>query len=432
MTRLNDAYTARRALVLEKTSGAAAAQQLREDARNRKVMGGWSEFVDGLNSNKRASVVDALKKYAKAEQERTKDLKEIREEWRESMLESSLSGFFSPISRFSLEQAAKEQYANEAELLSALRAELSDKQAKALAKTIASAGALLVDTENLEASNTDTVFVLEFEGDTQASQVTALSNEVSTILSMPRKPTEVLLKLGSPGGTVTGYGLAAAELNRLVSQGIQLTVCIDQLAASGGYLMACVANKILCSPYAAIGSIGVISQLPNVAERLEREGIDFIQTTAGKWKRTVTPFKKPTEDELAKQQEDIMMVFRQFADTVATNRPNVTIEEVATGEVWFGREAVSRGLVDGLTTSSDYIQGRMQDGAELFLLKQGAPQSELAQLLGTSMQQWGGANNGKLLSGLLQAGEQYQGDMLPQIKALPLNVRFELVKNLLL
>jgi ClpP class serine protease len=142
-------------------------------------------------------------------------------------------------------------------------------------------------------------------------------------------PNEVIMRVTSPGGTVTGYGLASAEMKRLTKAGIKLTVCIDQLAASGGYLMACVADQIFASPYAAIGSIGVVAQQPNFAERLDREGIEFITTTAGKWKRTVTPFSKPSEEDLAKQKEDIKMVYVQFADTVKRNRPHLDIDQVS-------------------------------------------------------------------------------------------------------
>jgi len=228
------------------------------------------------------------------------------------------------------------------------------------------------------------VYVLNFVGDTQASGVAALEKEVSAILGLAMPPNEVIMRVTSPGGTVTGYGLASAEMKRLTKAGIKLTVCIDQLAASGGYLMACVADQIFASPYAAIGSIGVVAQLPNIAERLDREGIEFITTTAGKWKRTVTPFNKPSEEDLAKQKEDIKMVYNQFADTVKRNRPHLDIDQVATGEVWYGSDALSRGLVDALMTSSEYILERIQAGAEVFDLKYKPQKAGIAGLLSAS------------------------------------------------
>merc|ERR1712127_423190 len=150
---------------------------------------------------------------------------------------------------------------------------------------------------------------------------------------MGAKPgDEALVALQSGGGTVTGYGLAAGQLVRLKENGLKLTIAVEQVAASGGYMMACCADKITASPFAVIGSIGVISEVPNVFQRLDREGIEFLTVTAGKYKRTLTPTKKPTDEDFAKTKADIEQVLVLFKDWVKTQRPQLDIESVATGE----------------------------------------------------------------------------------------------------
>jgi hypothetical protein len=136
------------------------------------------------------------------------------------------------------------------------------------------------------------IFIARFPGDVQASQVDTLRQEVTGILlaaAAARQSDdddmmqdEALIVLQSGGGTVTGYGLAAAQLQRLKSAGIPLTIAVEQVAASGGYMMACIADRIVASPFAVLGSIGVISDIPNVYERLKSEGIEFQTVTAGK------------------------------------------------------------------------------------------------------------------------------------------------------
>merc|ERR1719223_2308265 len=182
------------------------------------------------------------------------------------------------------------------------------------------------------------VFVLNFFGDVQASQAEQLREEVTGLLRSAKKERgdEVVLRLNTGGGTVTGYGLAAAQLMRIKDAGLKLTICVEQVAASGGYMMACVADEIVASPFAVLGSIGVISEVPNAYERLQREGIEFQTITAGKFKRTVTPTKKITKEDLAKSTEDIKEIFNLFKGFVASQRPQLDIEDVATADTWFG------------------------------------------------------------------------------------------------
>ena len=203
--------------------------------------------------------------------------------------------------------------------------------------------------------NEETVFVLNFNGDIQASEVEKLKQEVNSILLSESECKEVVLKVESGGGSAYAYGLCAAELKRLVDNEISLTVCIDKVAASGGYLMSCVATKIIAAPWAIVGSIGVIAQLPNFHRLLKKNSIDFEMHTAGAFKRTLTTLGENTEEGREKfksELEDLHLIFKNF---VKEQRPQVDTEVVATGEVWQGEEAVKVGLVDSLETSDNYL-----------------------------------------------------------------------------
>jgi serine protease SohB len=199
------------------------------------------------------------------------------------------------------------------------------------------------------------VYVLDFNGDLRAAAVSALRREITAVLSIARDGDEVVVRLESRGGMVHAYGLASSQLQRIRQQGIDLTVSIDKVAASGGYMMACVANKILSAPFAILGSIGVVAQLPNFHRLLKKHDVDFELITAGDYKRTLTVFGKNTEQGRKKFVEDIEDVHRLFKEFVAEHRPQLDIEQVATGESWFGRRAIERGLVDELITSDEYL-----------------------------------------------------------------------------
>ncbi|MCF6764461.1 protease SohB [Thiotrichales bacterium 19S3-7] len=199
------------------------------------------------------------------------------------------------------------------------------------------------------------VFVLYFDGDIQASQVDSLREEITAILSIATQQDEVVLNLTSPGGTVHGYGLASSQLERIRKANIPLTIVIDKVAASGGYMMASVADKILAAPFAIIGSIGVISQLPNFHRWLENKGIDFEQHTAGQFKRTLTVFGKNTQEGRDKFKEELEEIHRLFKKHIQSFRSQLDVEKVATGEYWLGDDAYQLGLVDEISTSDDYL-----------------------------------------------------------------------------
>lgn len=199
------------------------------------------------------------------------------------------------------------------------------------------------------------LFVLDFYGDIKASATAQLREEITSILTIATPQDEVLVRLESPGGIVPCYGLAASQLMRLRERDIPLIITVDKIAASGGYMMACCATKILAAPYSIIGSIGVVAQLPNFHRLLKKNDIDYEQITAGQYKRTISMFGKNTEAGREKVQEDVNNIHEIFKDFIITNRPCVDIDQVATGEHWHGVQALEHKLVDELVTSDDYL-----------------------------------------------------------------------------
>lgn len=214
------------------------------------------------------------------------------------------------------------------------------------------------------------IFVLDFDGDIRASSVDSLRNEISAVLfsADPDAKDEVLVRLESSGGIVHGYGLAASQLRRLREKGIRLVVAVDKVAASGGYLMACVAEHLIAAPFAVIGSIGVIAQLPNFNRFLKKHEIDFEQVTAGQYKRTLSLFGENTEEgrkKLESELEDMHVLFQKF---VSECRPGLDMEKVSTGEIWYGVRAMDVGLVDEIRTSDDYLV-EQKDEADIYQVR---------------------------------------------------------------
>ncbi|MCY4428251.1 MAG: protease SohB [Halieaceae bacterium] len=205
------------------------------------------------------------------------------------------------------------------------------------------------------------LYVLGFDGDLKASATEDLREEVSTVISVAGEGDEVLLRLESGGGMVHSYGLAASQLQRIRDAGIPLTVAVDRFAASGGYMMACVGERILAAPFAVIGSIGVLAQLPNFHRLLQKANIDFEQLSAGEHKRSVTMFGKNNAEDRAKLQQDLEDTHQLFKEFVTRHRQQVAIDEVSTGEVWYGQRALDQGLVDELKTSDSYIQESLME-----------------------------------------------------------------------
>ena len=199
------------------------------------------------------------------------------------------------------------------------------------------------------------VFVLDFKGDLRASGVAALRDEVTTILAVAAEGDEVLVRLENAGGAPNGHGLGASQLARIRARGIPLTVAVDRIAASGGYMMACVADRILAAPFAIVGSIGAFVMIPNLHRLLEGRGVDVEQFQAGEFKLTVNMLGKPTDEGRAKLQDQLDTIHKLFKDFVAEYRPVLDMERVSTGEFWHGREALDLDLVDEIRTSDDYL-----------------------------------------------------------------------------
>lgn len=211
------------------------------------------------------------------------------------------------------------------------------------------------------------VYVLDFDGDIKASANESLRHEVTALLTLATPRDEVVLRLESGGGMVHSYGLASSQLARIRQAGVPLTVCVDKVAASGGYMMACIGEKILSAPFAVLGSIGVVAQLPNLHRLLRNHDVDVELHTAGEYKRTLTVFGENTEKGREKFQEDLDVTHKLFKNFVVHYRPQLNIDEVATGEVWLGVAALERKLVDEIKTSDEYLAERAR-AADVFHL----------------------------------------------------------------
>ncbi|EMH9951244.1 protease SohB [Acinetobacter baumannii] len=237
-----------------------------------------------------------------------------------------------------------------------------NEQRKKIAQTTASRLELLQLAQQLakeakiRRKNNQKIFVLDFKGDIQASAVENLREEITLILATAKAGRDrVVVRLESPGGMVHGYGLAAAQLVRLRDAGFHLTICVDKVAASGGYMMACIANEIISAPFAVVGSIGVVAQVPNFNRLLKEHNVDYELYTAGQYKRTVTMFGENTPEGKAKFEEELQQTHVLFKHFVEKYRPQLNVDKVATGEHWYGQDALDLNLVDKLQTSDEYL-----------------------------------------------------------------------------
>lgn len=224
------------------------------------------------------------------------------------------------------------------------------------------------------------LFVIDFVGDLQASAGEGLREEITALLTVSEPGDEVLVRVESGGGLVHAYGLAAAQLMRIRSGGLKLTVAVDKVAASGGYMMACVADRIIAAPFAVLGSIGVIAQLPNFHRLLKRHEIDFEQFMAGDHKRTVTLFGENTDDGRARFQQEIEETHVLFKQFIRQHRPSVDLDRLATGQHWYGSRALDLGLADELMTSDEYLLSA-SDSAQIFRISCATSKPWLARLM---------------------------------------------------
>lgn len=213
----------------------------------------------------------------------------------------------------------------------------------------------------LESKREPHLFVLDFNGSIDAKEVASLREEVTAVLAVAKEGDEVLLRLESGGGMVHGYGLASSQLDRLKAAGLPLTIAVDKVAASGGYMMACIADKIVSAPFAIVGSIGVVAQLPNFNKLLKKHDIEFEQLTAGEYKRTLTMFGENSDKAREKFKQELEETHGLFKDFIREHRPELDLDSVATGEHWFGTQAKDLGLVDAISTSDDLVVAACRD-----------------------------------------------------------------------
>ena len=245
-------------------------------------------------------------------------------------------------------------------------------------------------TEDVLKEHSNYVYVLTFIGSIMASEVEQLREQISFLIQVAQPADEIVVRLTSPGGAVSQYGLASSQLERLKQAGLRCVVCVDTVAASGGYMMASVADKIIAAPFALIGSIGVVAGIPNFHRVLQKHEVDYHLFTAGKYKRTVTPFSEVTDEGKQKLQDDLTAIHEAFKQLIKDGRPDVDIEEVATGEYWLASKAKEKGLVDEIMTSDDYLCSKLDD-CEIIEIKTEIEQNRLERLLegGTSIfKQW--------------------------------------------
>lgn len=248
---------------------------------------------------------------------------------------------------------------DEAKLLEKEQHKAEKKKHKAELKALKKAHKEKAKDKDKEAAKTDDLesrlFVLDFTAGIDAKEVASLREEITAILFVANERDEVLVRLESGGGVVHGYGLASSQLERLKQANIKLTIAVDKVAASGGYMMACIADHIIAAPFAIVGSIGVVAQIPNFNRLLKKNNVDVEQLTAGEFKRTLTMFGENDDAGREKFQQELEETHVLFKDFVSAHRPGMDIEKIATGEHWFGTHAHERGLVDTLQTSDDYL-----------------------------------------------------------------------------
>ena len=235
-------------------------------------------------------------------------------------------------------------------------------------------------SEEVLKQHSNCVYVLTFIGSIMASEVEQLRDQISFLLQIAQPADEIVVRLTSPGGAVPQYGLASSQLERLKQAGLRCVVCVDTVAASGGYMMAAVADKIIAAPFAIIGSIGVVAGIPNFHRVLQKNEVDYHLFTAGKYKRTVTPFSEVTDEGKQKLQDDITAIHEAFKCLIKEGRPDVDIEKIATGEYWLASQAKEKGLVDEIMTSDDYLGSKL-DECEVIEITTETEQNRIEKLI---------------------------------------------------
>ncbi|KFA59520.1 putative protease sohB [Gilliamella apicola] len=287
-----------------------------------------------------------------------KDISQEYEQVKDDMLMSSLDELEAKLFMKDLKKQKKNER-KQAKLVAKQKKKQDKKQEKSAEQTSSDNVVKPVES-NTNQQVKPKLFVLSFNGSMDAHEVEELRQEITAVLAVIKPEDKVVIKLESPGGVVHGYGLAASQLLRFRQRDIPFTVVVDKVAASGGYMMACTANKIVAAPFAIVGSIGVVAQIPNFNRLLKKHDVDIELQTAGAYKRTLTMFGENTEEGRQKFKQELEETHLLFKDFVKEYRQNVDIEQVATGEHWFATQAKNKGLVDEISTSDDFILSHLE------------------------------------------------------------------------
>ena len=160
----------------------------------------------------------------------------------------------------------------------------------------------------------------------------------------------ILVRIDSPGGGVAPSQEIYDALKRAREKGKPVVASIGSLGASGGYYIACAADKIVADPGSVTGSIGVIMQFPVIRDLLRKLGIDYEVIKSGEFKDIASPLRPMTDKERRLLKEVILDVYSQFVDVVAESRglPKDSVLKIADGRILSGRQAYELGLVDTL------------------------------------------------------------------------------------
>ena len=205
------------------------------------------------------------------------------------------------------------------------------------------------------------LYYLEFEGDIQASEAAKLKQEILVCLQVA-KPTDVFLILvESSGGSVSNYGDLYSVMEMIKKRGHTLWVAIDRVAASGGYLISLPADKIFATPFALIGSIGVLSEVPNFGGLLDKYGVKMEEYTAGERKMNISMFRENGEEQKEHHRKKLGKIHELFKAQLVKYRggliekKGVDIGELMEGDFWMGENAFELGLVDELKSSVEIL-----------------------------------------------------------------------------
>lgn len=212
----------------------------------------------------------------------------------------------------------------------------------------------------------DSVAVIRVEGTIVSGRPAGLwstdgyvySEEIAEYLKQVEENPRVeaiVLRIDSPGGSVVG---SDEIYQALLAIDKPLVVSMGEVAASGGYYIACAADRVLANPGTLTGSIGVISMVPNIEELMEKIGVEVLVIKSGALKDEGSVFREMTEEEREVWQRIIDEAYDQFVGIVADGRdlPPQAVRELADGRVYTGHQALELGLVDELGNLSEAIE----------------------------------------------------------------------------